>query len=132
VAEFMARFRGEGHIEMPADQFAPLGERWSACSVDDAKTAATIAEVAARTGIVVDPHTAVGLAAADTLRRPGAPLVTLATAHPAKFADAVAAAGVDLPAVPPGLAAVADRPERYVTLPADLAAVQDYVRATAG
>ncbi|MDH3707882.1 MAG: threonine synthase, partial [Acidimicrobiia bacterium] len=132
VAEFMARFRGEGHIEMPADQFAPLGERWSARSIDDAETTATIAEVVARTGMVVDPHTAVGLAAAEALRRPGPPLVTLATAHPAKFADAVAAAGVSLPDPPAALAAVADRPERYVALPADLGTVQDFVRSSAG
>ncbi len=131
VAELMARFRGEGHVEMPADQFAPLGERWSAAAIDDERTVATIAELAARTGMVVDPHTAVALAAAQDLRSSRSPLVTLATAHPAKFADAVAAAGVVPPEPPDSLSDLLQRPEQYVTLPNDLAAVQDYVRSIA-
>jgi threonine synthase len=56
-------------------------------------------------------------------------MVTLATAHPAKFPDAVERATGVRPPLPEHLADLFDRPERFVELPADLAAVQDYVRS---
>lgn len=86
-----------------------------------------------RAGYVLDPHTAVGVAAAA--RRWGAagavatPVVMLATAHPAKFPAAVkAATGVE-PGLPLWLADLCDRPERYDVLANDQAAVEAYVSA---
>jgi threonine synthase len=83
-----------------------------------------------RAGQVIDPHTAIGLAAArgaagiagDT------PIVTLATAHPAKFRDAVEAATGQRPALPARMGDLFSREERYETRPATLAAIRDYVK----
>ena len=78
-------------------------------------------------GMLVDPHTAVGIGVAERLRRPDEAVVTLATAHPAKFGDAVAAATGVRPELPPALAAALERPERTEVLANDLAVVEDFV-----
>ena len=84
------------------------------------------------TGELIDPHTAIGLAAARALASDVAgPVVTLATAHPAKFRSAVERAAGHRPALPARAAGLFDREERYDTLPADLAAVEAYVAARA-
>ncbi len=82
-------------------------------------------------GELIDPHTAIGLAAAREVGLAG-PIVTLATAHPAKFPDAVERASGHRPGLPPRAAGLFDREERYATLPAELAAVEAYIaeRAT--
>ena len=79
---------------------------------------------------MLDPHTAVGLLAARACRNdPSIPMVALATAHPAKFPDAVEAATGVRPGLPDHLADLHERPERLTDLPADLAVIEDYVRA---
>jgi threonine synthase len=124
TAELLARFRGIGSVEVPKDP------RFDAASVDDAGTLAVIRELHERTGMLVDPHTAVGIGAARACRRdPEVPMVCLATAHPAKFPDAVEQATGVRPALPARLADLLDREERYDVLPADLAEVQRYVEA---
>ncbi len=84
-----------------------------------------------RAGQVIDPHTAIGLAAA---RAAGldVPVVTLATAHPAKFRDAVERATGMRPALPARIGGLMERQERYDTLPATSEAIAAYVteRAT--
>ncbi|ANU07417.1 threonine synthase [Paraurantiacibacter namhicola] len=85
-------------------------------------------------GEIIDPHTAIGLHAA---RASGLaadiPVVTLATAHPAKFRDAVERATGQRPALPTRVGDLFEREERYDTLPGDYDAVAAYVaeRATA-
>jgi len=81
---------------------------------------------ASQSGEVIDPHTAIGLAAARRAEVEG-PVVTLATAHPAKFRDAVERATGTRPALPPRLGDLFDREERYATLPGDYAAVTGYI-----
>ena len=94
--------------------------------------AAEIARTRAETGYVLDPHTACGVAAARANRGdPATPMVTLATAHPAKFPDAVEAACGLRPALPPRLADLYDREERVTAAPDDLAAVQAIIRERA-
>jgi len=61
------------------------------------------------------------------MRQPGEAVVTLSTAHPAKFPDAVAEATGVVPDLPAHMSDLFERPERYETLPNDLATVQDYV-----
>jgi threonine synthase len=79
-----------------------------------------------RAGQVIDPHTAIGLAAAKRADL-GVPVVTLATAHPAKFRDAVERATGVRPTLPARIGDLFDREERYVTLPATKAAIADYL-----
>ena len=77
--------------------------------------------------MLVDPHTAVGIGVAEAMRRPNETVVTLSTAHPAKFPDAVSKATGVSPALPSHMADLFDRTERCESLPNDLATVQDYV-----
>ena len=81
------------------------------------------------TGQLIDPHSAIGVAAARAKRAaPEVPVVALATAHPAKFPDAVERACGLRPAMPPRLAGLFDLEERLSALPNDLAAVTADVR----
>ncbi len=133
VSELLDRFRSVGHVALDSDRFTQLHHTWSGARIDDDRTLAVIRDVYERTGMLVDPHTAVGLGASAACRRdPEIPLVTLATAHPAKFPDAVERATGIRPALPAHLADLFERPERYDALANDLAQVQRYVRHVAG
>lgn len=83
-------------------------------------------------GELLDPHTAIGLHAAQAAGiAPAVPVVTLATAHPAKFGDAVERATGHRPALPARVGDLFEREERLAELPGDYAAVADYVAARA-
>lgn len=121
--------RETGSVGVP--EIGALAGGWTAATVDDAATLATIRAVHDTTGALIDPHTAVGVAAARRVATPGEIVVVAATAHPAKFADAIReATGLEPPA-PPRLAALTGLAERYVTLPPDPGAVADHLRAVA-
>jgi threonine synthase len=131
IAELMARFRAEGTVSVDAGRLDLLSEHWSACRVDDEDTRAAIASVHDRTGMLIDPHTAVGLAAALGGRADlTIPMVVLATAHPAKFPDAVEAATGVRPPLPDHLSDLFERPERYEIVANDLATVRGVIEAT--
>lgn len=83
-----------------------------------------------RAGQVIDPHTAIGLGAARQAEV-DAPIVTLATAHPAKFGDAVERATGVRPVLPARVGDLFEREERYETLPATFDAVTEYIAKTA-
>ncbi|MGH9291138.1 MAG: threonine synthase, partial [Acidimicrobiales bacterium] len=122
TAELMSRFRTLGAVEGPRD---PV---FAAASLDDDATLAVIARLHRRTGYLADPHTAVGIGAAETCRRrPDLPMVCLATAHPAKFPDAVERATGTRPALPDSLADLFQRPERYDVVSPDVDAVRSYI-----
>ena len=130
IAELMERFRRDGRVNIDDGHLAELRERWSGARIDDEQTTRIIAEVYERTGMLVDPHTAVGIGAARACRRDrDVPMVALATAHPAKFPDAVERATGVRPPLPEHLADLFDRTERVTQLPNDLAAVQSFVRS---
>ena len=125
IAELMARFRSEGTVSVSGDRLELLADHWSAARVDDAQTAATIAAEFERNGMLIDPHTAVGLAAARQARADTAvPMVVLATAHPAKFPDAVESASGVRPPLPEHLADLFDRPEKFEVCPNDFVTVR--------
>jgi threonine synthase len=123
TAEVLAEFRASGHVEAPR----PAG--WWGARLDDDETRRVIAEQHQRAGVLLDPHTAVGVGAVDRVADlPDAPVVCLATAHAAKFPDAVEAATGVRPALPAHYADLFDRPERVEQVAADLTAVEDLVR----
>jgi len=129
----MDRFRASGSFSVAPSQLDTARALFAAYRADDETTRATIAETWRRSGEIIDPHTAVGVHAARAVRAGGVlaeavPLVALACAHPAKFPDAVKAATGVHPALPARLADLEQRPERLTVLPADLGAVQAYVR----
>ena len=129
TAEQLKRFRATGNLQIEADQRAEfVTGSFRAAGSGDGETLAEIGRVYAATGILIDPHTATGTAAARRLAGDH-PVVSLATAHPAKFPDAVQRATGVRPELPAHLADLFDRPERTRTLPNDLAAVQAFVRS---
>lgn len=130
IAELMADFRRLGAVELPAETMALLAREWTGVRLDDADTLATIRETYEGEGVLVDPHTAVGLAAARRGRRdPSTPMAVLATAHPAKFPDAVEEAVGERPPLPGHLADLLERPERYDRVPASTDAVRAHIDA---
>lgn len=104
---------------------------FDSCRVDDETTCATIAAVHDKHGYLLDPHTATGVMAARVCceNNPN-PVICLATAHPAKFADAIERAGLATPALPAHLADLMEREERITVLPASLAEVTGFIRDT--
>ena len=134
TAEQLQRFRSSGQLSVEADQRAEFIEgRFQAARLDDDETLAVIASTYAGTGMLLDPHTAVGVGAVAKLRAAGTlhgTTVTLATAHPAKFPDAVERATGVRPPLPPHLAELFDLPEHVTLLPHDLAAVKRFVATT--
>lgn len=120
---------GTQTLSVSEAQWRRVQEEFDSASVDDETTCAVIAEVYEKTGQLLDPHTAVGVESARLcLAGHGEPVVTLATAHPAKFSEAIAAAGLPAPKLPPHLADLFDREERCTVVANDLEAVTDYMR----
>ncbi len=132
VAALMAALKEEGGFALSQGVHDRLREGFASGRADQAETAAEIGRVFAETGYVLDPHTAVGTVAARANRGdPATPMVTLGTAHPAKFPDAVAAACGVRPPLPPRMADLYERNERVTVLPDDLGAVEALIRERA-
>jgi threonine synthase len=128
TAEQLTRFRTTGHLVLEPDQFSEwITPTFRAGRCDDSRTLATIASVHASTGMLIDPHTAVGVAVARESIERGVPMVTMATAHPAKFPDAVEKATGVRPQLPEHLADLMSRPERTKLLPNDLSTIESYI-----
>jgi threonine synthase len=127
VAAAMSDFARTKKLVLPAPVLENLRARYSAFACDDAQTLATIKRIAADTGRVIDPHTAVAACAANRIPASAAPMVILSTAHPAKFPDAVAKAIGRNPPMPEGLKRVMDLPERLETLPNDLSLIRQFI-----
>ena len=130
VAEQLDRFRASGSFRLDPVLHAALADGWAGARFDDGTVRDCIATEADRSGVLLDPHSAVGVLAARACRRDqSVPMVALATAHPAKFPDAVADATGIRPPLPERLADLHERPERLTRLPNDLAVVQEFVEA---
>jgi threonine synthase len=122
VAEAMRLLSTEGELVLDESAHARLRERFTGHWFDQAEIEAAIGRVRTETGQTLDPHTAIGwLAGSAELR--DRPMVSVATAHPAKFPDAVRRATGISPQLPPDLADLMDRPERTRTVKAELGAV---------
>lgn len=128
TAEQLRRFRAIGGLSVESDQFdAWVTPVFRAHRSDDIETIATMRRIYDDTGMLIDPHTAVGVASAEACSEPGVPTITLATAHPAKFPDAVfRATGIE-PPLPEHVIDLYERPERITVLPNDLTTVQTFV-----
>ena len=128
TAEQLQRFRSTGKLEVEEDGFHQwISSTFSAERVDDEQTLSEIGRVYRETGMLIDPHTATGTAAARRQAREGA-TVCLSTAHPAKFPDAVERATGIRPELPSALGDLMERPERITRLSSDLADVSAFVR----
>ncbi len=127
VAALLKRFQDEPAALADAP-LAQLRELFASHRVDDATLLEVIREAHQRTHEILDPHTATGYRAAERERGDASvPMITLATAHPAKFAEAVVKAGFPGVPLPPHMDDLLEREERYTVLPAELSAVQQFV-----
>lgn len=141
LSQWMDIFESTGTLRLPEAAFALLKGMMCSARVDKQEALATITRYAEEhstdTGepsYILDPHSAVGVAAAEKTRAalgPGvAPMVCLATAHPGKFPHASKLALGHVPTPPPLLAELADLPTLRVELPAETAAIRDFVVKT--
>ncbi len=130
VRRIMQSFRQSGAFSVSGEELQRLRRLFDAQRYNDAATGREIAARHAATGELLDPHTAIATAAArDEVRPEISAVVALATAHAAKFPDAVAQAAGHRPELPPRLADLYEREERCTALPNDLVALQDFIRA---
>lgn len=130
TAQQLARFRDRGSLSVEADQYETfIAPTFRAARASDHDTLATIRSVYEFNNMLIDPHTAVGVKAAREFAEDGIPMLTLATAHPAKFPDAVERATGERPVLPEHLSNLFDLPERTEHLPNDLGSVESFVSA---
>jgi threonine synthase len=130
LAAAMETFARDRKLSLPANVLSGLRSRYDAASCDDQKTVEAMRRVHARTGRIVDPHTAVGLHAAHQMKGSlRGPTVVLATAHPAKFPEAVKAATGVFPHLPERLAGLFEGKEKYTVLGNDKALVRAHIEA---
>jgi len=134
TADQLGRFRSEGGFAVSPEQYNTwLAPVFRAARCDDATTLEVIRDVFEKTGQLIDPHTAVGVFGARQHQSADIPMVTLATAHAAKFPDAVEKATGSRPSLPAHLADLFDHEEYVTAVENDLEAVQNAVaRFTAG
>jgi threonine synthase len=131
VAEAMQNFRRTGTLPADDQAWRAAHRLFSAHKVDDTDTMKTIAETYSQSGALIDPHTAVAVAAARaemTSAAEGTPMIALGCAHPAKFPEPVERATGIRPALPPPLADLLEKPERVVVLPNEIGAVRSFIR----
>jgi len=132
VAELLANFRRTGSVAIEPARLARASKLFRAAASNDEETLATIKEIRGETGELIDPHTAVGVAAAQKCRSEiETPIVSLACAHPAKFPDAVNRATGIVPQLPDRLSDLMQREERMTRLANDIEVVKDFIRVTA-
>ena len=124
VRALYAQFAQSGGFDIPAPALAFLRDYFQTASVDDPETQRALVS-----DYAICPHTAVGFGARGKIEPPlSAPLVTLATAHPAKFPETVEAATGVRPELPSRCSDLFQRPEKFDSLPCDVEAVKLYIR----
>ena len=127
VRRAMAGLKQSGSFEIEERALKAIRKEFRAGRASEKQVAQTIRETLAKTGYLLDPHSAIGVFVAAKHEKPLAPMVTLATAHPAKFPAAVkSASGID-PALPTWLAGLMQREERFDVLDAGLDSVEAYI-----
>ena len=131
TATAFSGFASGRDIVTPPDALVAMTAIFAGASTDEAATTREMQLTLSETGEMLDPHTAVALSALRRHPAPG-PTVVLATAHPAKFPEAVQAATGRAPETPARARALAERPERFEPIAADAGKVSDYVRTFAG
>lgn len=128
LAARMKEFRTTKSLKLTPTQHADFAAIFDAYSADDALTLQTIKEIYASSGALVDPHTATAIIASAASNLEGV-MVTLATAHPAKFPEAVEKATGITPSLPAHLADLFERPEKITPLAHDIAVLKGYISA---
>ncbi len=125
---YMRQMQAQGGFSVTPMRLAMARQVFTAARVDDALTLKTIADIYKEKNYILDPHSAVGVAAARQLARElPDPVICLATAHPAKFPETIQRAIGITPELPPALASLIQRPERVTLLPAQTESIKNFV-----
>ena len=131
VYDIMKNFEEKGGIKISHERLEVARKSFASYSVDDDETCSLIADLFHKTGEVLDPHTAIGVGAALKYEQhkdySGEQIVTLATAHPAKFPESIHKAGLKEPALPESLADLFDKDEKMEILDKDLDVVKKFI-----
>jgi threonine synthase len=128
VSQLMDELKTNGGFTVSQGALEALRETYASGRVSEDETSAQIKAELTRSGELLCPHSAVGVRVADAQIKAPTPMVTLATAHPAKFPDAVEAATGNRPDLPARMADLFDRPERVTRVPNDLAALEALIQ----
>ena len=128
VAQLMEELQQGGGFKLSQGALQALREDFTSGRASEAETLATIRATLSRSAELICPHSAVGVKVAEECRDPKVPMVTLATAHPAKFPAAVEQASGVHPPLPPRMADLYDRPERVERIANDLTAIKDHIK----
>jgi len=127
IANLMNQFNS-AKISIDNDKFNKAKETFLSHSCDDETICQIISEIYHNTGELVDPHTATGIKAAQVYnQKNGVPTITLATAHPAKFGQAIKRAGFPEPNLPANLTDLMQRPEYYKVVSSDINEIKSYI-----
>ncbi|MCQ4632009.1 threonine synthase [Shinella sp. CPCC 100929] len=127
VRRAMESLKQSNAFEIEEGALKTIRKKFRAGRATEKQVAQTIKDTLKKTGYLLDPHSAIGVFVAAKHEKPGAPMVTLATAHPAKFPAAVkSACGID-PALPSWLADLMQREERFDVLDAELDGLEDFI-----
>ena len=126
IRQLMAELKAGG-FSISQGALETLREEFRSGRVSEEETLATITRTRKTTGEVLCPHSAIGVAVAERHLEPGVPMVTLATAHPAKFPDAVERATGQRPALPPHMAGLFDLPERVTRVENEVEALKSLI-----
>ena len=129
--ELMEQFAANGKIDLSA-YHEQIRRDFAATAVNEKDVEQTITEFYKNNGYILDPHTAVGVFAAQKLKAAGIPMVCLATAHPAKFGEIVQKAIGSPPDIPTALDGITEKPSRCEIMPADWQEIQKYLARKAG
>ncbi len=127
VRQALAEFSTTGKLAFSESELTRIQNDFSSCSVNQQQTVETIADFERRAGYLLDPHTAVGVHAALSSSLDNAEFICLATAHPAKFGDAVKMAIGRETEIPVQLAELENLPSRCEVMQADLETIRAYV-----
>ena len=127
VARMMDGLKQSGSFTIPQAAYQTIADEFSAGRCDEAQTAAEIKKTLEASSYLLDPHTAVGLKVAREFAHASTPMVTLATAHPAKFPDAVKAASGIHPDLPKWQGDLMTRKELFDVIENDEAVLKQHI-----
>jgi threonine synthase len=127
VAQLMQEL-GQGGFDVSQGAAQVLSGHYSSGRASEEETSLMIAHTLNHSAELLCPHSAIGVKVAEDMRDRATPMITLATAHPAKFPDAVEAATGIRPPLPPRMADLFDRSERLTQVPNDLEALKTHIK----
>jgi len=128
VAQLMDELGNAGGFNVSQGALEWLREQFDSGRVSEEETSEEIARTLGASGELICPHTAVAVRVGEEHRQPGVPMISLSTAHPAKFPAAVEAVTSVHPPLPPHMADLYDRPERVTRVENDLAALKEHIK----